>query len=82
MGYRFVPEYNHAPEIHTCQFFRFFSSAILAGPGPFVEIQKCCYHIWQRDVTTSPLYWQCFEDFLGGGASSVDCTYGLATKRY
>ena len=81
MGYRFVPEYNHAPEIHTCQFFLFFSP-ILAEPGPFVEIQKCCYHIWQRDVTTSPLYWQCFEDFLGGGASSVDCTYGLATKRY
>ena len=24
MGYRFVPECNHAPEIHTCQFFRFF----------------------------------------------------------
>ena len=24
-------------------FFVFFS-AILAGPGPFVEIQKCCYH--------------------------------------
>ena len=24
-GYRFVPECNHAPEIHTiCQFFRFF----------------------------------------------------------
>ena len=61
--------------------FSFFSP-ILAEPGPFVEIQKCCYHIWQRDVTTSPLYWQCFEDFLGGGASSVDCTYGLATKRY
>ena len=43
MGYRFVPECNHAPEIHTCQIFSFFS-AILAGPGPFVEIQKCCYH--------------------------------------
>ena len=37
---------------------------------------------WQRDVTTSPLCWQCFEDILGGGVSSVDCTYGLATKRY
>ena len=37
---------------------------------------------WQRYVTTSPLYWQCFEDILGGGVSSVDCTYGLATKRY
>ena len=37
---------------------------------------------WQRDVTTSPLYWKCFEDILGGGVSSVDCTYGLATKRY
>ena len=22
---------------------------------------------WQRDVTTFPLYWQCFEDILGGG---------------
>ena len=37
---------------------------------------------WQRYVTTSPLYWQCFEDILGGEVSSVDCTYGLATKRY
>ena len=37
---------------------------------------------WQRDETTSPLCWQCFEDILGGGVSSVDCTYGLATKRY
>ena len=45
MGYRFIPECNHAPEIHKiCQFFRFFFSAILAGPRPFVEIQKCCYH--------------------------------------
>ena len=24
MGYRFVSECNHTPEIHTCQFFRFF----------------------------------------------------------
>ena len=37
---------------------------------------------WQRYVTTSPLYWQCLEDILGGGVSSVVCTYGLATKRY
>ena len=61
--------------------FSFFFSAILAGPRPFVEILEMLLP-WQRDVTTSPLYWQCFEDILGGGVSSVDCTYGLATKRY
>ena len=38
MGYRFVPECNHAQESHTCHFFLFFS-AILAGPR-FVEDQK------------------------------------------
>ena len=39
MGYRFAPECNHAQESHTCQFFLFFLSAILAGPR-FVEDQK------------------------------------------
>ena len=33
---------NHAQEIHTCQFFIFFS-AILAGPQ-FVKIGTSCYH--------------------------------------
>ena len=41
MGYRFVPECNHAQESHTCQFFLFFFPAILAGPR-FVEDLKFC----------------------------------------
>ena len=79
MGYRFVPECNHAPEIHTCQFFVFFCYISRTGTvcwDPEMLLP------WQRDVTTSPLYWQCFEDILGVGVSSVDCTYGLATKQY
>ena len=44
MGYRFVPECNHGQEqSRTCQFFRFFFSAIFAGPR-FVELQNFCYH--------------------------------------
>ena len=43
MGYHFVPEYNHAQERHTRQFFRFYFSAIFAGQR-FVEIQTFCYH--------------------------------------
>ena len=49
MGYRFVPECNHAQESHTCQFFRCFP-AIFAGRR-FVDATP-----WQRDVTTFSLY--------------------------
>ena len=48
MGYRFVPECNHALESHTCQLLLFFLP---------------CFHDygffllpWQLDETTSPLY--------------------------
>ena len=41
MGYRFVPESNHAQRSHTCQFLSF--SATFAVPR-IVEIQKFCYH--------------------------------------
>ena len=49
MGYRFVPECNHAQESHTCQFFRCFP-AIFAGRR-FVDATP-----WQRDVTTFSLH--------------------------
>ena len=41
MGYRFVPEGNHAQEVMRVNFFVF--SAIFAGPR-FVENQKFCCH--------------------------------------
>ena len=50
LGYRFVPECNHAQEYMPT--FSLFS-VISAGLG-FVEIQKPCQPR-QRDVTTSPL---------------------------
>ena len=43
MGYHFVPESSEAQESHTCQFFRFFFSAIFSGPRS-VETQIFCYH--------------------------------------
>ena len=58
MGYRFVPECNHAQESHTCQFFRSFS-AIFVGPR-FVDATP-----WQRDVTILSLY--CTWLVLGAG---------------
>ena len=42
MGYRFVPECNHAQESQTFQFFIIIST-IFTGPR-FVEIHKFCYH--------------------------------------
>ena len=65
MGYRFVPECNHAPQIHTCQFFRFFFSYISRTGTVFGDPEMLLP--WQLEVTTSPLYWRCFEDILGGG---------------
>ena len=50
LGYRFVPECNHAQEYMST--FSLFS-VISAGPR-FVEIQKP-WQPRQRDVTTSPL---------------------------
>ena len=44
MGYRFVPECNHAQESHLSIFFVF--TAIFAG-SQFVEIQKFCSHGYQ-----------------------------------
>ena len=41
MGYGFVPECNHAQEIHTSHVSFFVAFAIFAGPR-FVE--KFCYH--------------------------------------
>ena len=38
----FVPEYSHAQESHTCQFFRVFSAIFTRSQC--VEIQKFCYH--------------------------------------
>ena len=58
MGYRFVPECNHAQESHTCQFFRSFS-AIFVGLR-FVDATP-----WQRHVTILCLY--CTWLVLGAG---------------
>ena len=66
MGYRFVPECNHAPETHTCQFFRFFFFCYISRTGTVCWDPEMLLP-WQRDVMTSPLYWQCFEDILSGG---------------
>lgn len=56
MGYRFVPEWNHALESHICQYFSFFCHIcrITICWDPDILIP------WQRDVMTSPLYWDIY----------------------
>ena len=48
MGYRFVPECNHALESRTCQLLSFFL--------PYFQDYGFFLLPWQRDETTSPLY--------------------------
>ena len=47
MGYRFVLECSHTQESRTCSFF---STTVCWGPEILLP--------WQRDVTTSSLYWR------------------------
>ena len=75
----FLSAIMHRKFIHV-NFFA-FSSCYISRTGTVCWDPEMLLP-WQRYVTTSPLYWQCFEDILGGEVSSVDCTYGLATKRY
>ena len=50
MGYRFVPECNHAQESHTCHFFLFFFLLYLQDYG---LLRTRNFLSWQRDVTTT-----------------------------
>ena len=65
MGYRFVPECNHAQESRTSQFFRFFFFCHICRPtvcsGP--EILLPCM---MRDVTTYLLYSPFFSTIISG----------------
>ena len=76
----FLRAIMHRKFIHV-NFFVFFFFCYISRTGTVCWDPEMLLP-WQREVTTSPLCWQCFEDILGGGVSSVDCTYGLATKRY
>ena len=64
MGYRFVPECNHAQETHTSQFFRFFfchicRTTVCSDP----DILLPCM---MRDVTTYLLYSPFFSTIISG----------------
>ena len=66
MGYRLVPENNHAQESPTCHFFRLFFLSYLQSHDPEILLP------WQRDKTTS-LY---KNKLIQKDYKIEDCGYG------
>ena len=76
MGYRLVPESNHAQESPTCHFFRLFFLSYLQSHDPEILLPQ------QRDETTS-LYKNKLiqkdykiEECRYGNGNGIDCVAG------